>query len=100
MIRLRLLEMPTERRPPALQHRRSPNHRHLRYTLAIYWQTLFAMNASPGFDPTGLLVFEVNEGIITPERPTGIVTALSQQPSIAGVAVSSDAVGRNINASS
>jgi putative ABC transport system permease protein len=64
-------------------------------TLAIYWQTLFAMNASPGFDPTGLLVFEVNEGIITPERSTGIVPALSQQPGIAGVAVSSDAVGRN-----
>ncbi len=69
--------------------------------LAIYWQTLFAMNASPGFDPAGLLVFEVNEGIITPEgSPTRIVTALSQQPGVAGVAVSSDAVGRNINASS
>ena len=70
------------------------------FTLAIYWQTLFAMNASPGFDPTGLLVFEVNEGIIVPEKSNRIVTALSQQPGVAGVAVSSDAVGRNRNASS
>jgi len=67
------------------------------FTLAIYWQTLFAMNASPGFDPAHLLVFELNDGIIVGERSDNFVTALSQQPGIAGVAVSTDAVGRSKN---
>ncbi|MEA3176644.1 MAG: putative transport system permease protein [Gammaproteobacteria bacterium] len=64
-------------------------------TLAIYWQTLFAMNASPGFDPAHLLVFELNEGIVVGEKQKyGLITALSQQPGVAGVAVSNEAVGR------
>jgi putative ABC transport system permease protein len=67
------------------------------FTLAIYWQTLFVMNASPGFDPSHLLVFELNDGIIVGERSDNFVTALSEQPGIAGVTVTTDAVGRSKN---
>jgi len=56
------------------------------------------MNASPGFDPSHLLVFELNDGIIVGERSDNFVTALSQQAGIAGVTVSTDAVGRSKNA--
>jgi putative ABC transport system permease protein len=65
------------------------------FGLAVYWQTRFAQNVSPGFDPDPLLVFEINEGVpigATPES-RGLFAELAQQPEIAGVTLSSDAVG-------
>ena len=65
------------------------------YTLAISWQTRFAMQSSPGFDPAGLLVFDLPNGASTgEEKPRGLMAALSQRPEIADIAVSTDAVGR------
>lgn len=68
------------------------------FTLAVSWQTRFAMGASPGFDPSALLVFELPVGESGEnEKPRGLIAALSQQPGIAGIAVSSDPVGRSKN---
>jgi putative ABC transport system permease protein len=66
------------------------------YTLAISWQARFAMNASPGFDPTSLLVFDLPKGVQTGDaKARGLMTALSQRPEVAGVMESTDAVGRS-----
>ena len=69
------------------------------FGLAVYWQSRYAMSLSPGFDPEPLLVFEINEGIQIGSTPTArsLLEALGQQPAIAGVALSSDAVGRTKN---
>lgn len=67
------------------------------YTMAIFWQTRFAINASPGFDPSPLLVLEFPDAITgsKSEVAPSFMTALSQQPGVAGIAVSTDAVGRS-----
>ncbi len=67
------------------------------FTLGIYLQARFAMNASPGFDPSSLLAFEINEGVMMGESEVSraLITALSQEPAIAGVATAADAVGRS-----
>ncbi|HEY2402828.1 MAG TPA: FtsX-like permease family protein [Steroidobacteraceae bacterium] len=66
------------------------------YTLAISWQAGFAMDASPGFDPTSLLVFDLPKGVQTGDaKARGLMTALSQRPEVAGVMESTDAVGRS-----
>ena len=66
------------------------------FTLAISWQARFAIDASPGFDPAALLVFDVPVGASAQdEKPRGFVAALSQQPEVAGIAISNDAVGRS-----
>jgi putative ABC transport system permease protein len=66
------------------------------FTLAISWQTKFAIDASPGFDPSPLLVFELPEGqtVRLSEKARGLMAALSQQPGVAGIAVSTDPIGR------
>jgi putative ABC transport system permease protein len=66
------------------------------FTLAVAWQTRFAINGTPGFDPAPLLVFEMNEGRKMEEDDTtrGFVAELSQQPAVAGVALAADAIGR------
>lgn len=65
------------------------------YTLAISWQTRFALDVWPGFDMSALLVFDLPKGAATgDEKPRGLVAALSQRPEIADVGVSNDAVGR------
>jgi hypothetical protein len=66
------------------------------FTMAIYWQTRFAIDASPGFDPSPLLVFELPEAqtVRLSEKARGLMTALSQQPGVAGIAVSTDPIGR------
>ena len=66
------------------------------FTLAVAWQTRFAINGSPGFDPAPLLVFEMNEGRKLEEDDTtrGLVAELRQHPAVAGVAIASDAIGR------
>jgi putative ABC transport system permease protein len=69
------------------------------YTLAIFWQTRFAMDASPGFNPAPLLVFEQPDAITgtTSANARNFLSALSQQSSVAGIAMTSDAVGRSRN---
>ena len=69
------------------------------FTLAVAWQTRFAVDASPGFDPAPLLVFEIHEGRMVGEKPTTrpFLAELSQQPAIAGIAMSTDAIGRSRN---
>jgi putative ABC transport system permease protein len=66
------------------------------FTLAISWQARFAIDASPGFDPSALLVFDLPKGAVTgDEKPRGLMAALSQRPEVAGIVVSTDAVGRS-----
>jgi putative ABC transport system permease protein len=65
-------------------------------TLAIFWQTRFAMDASPGFDPAGLLVFDLPVGVSArDDKSRGLMAALAQRPEVAGIAVSNDQVGRS-----
>jgi putative ABC transport system permease protein len=66
------------------------------FTLAIFWQARFAIDASPGFDPSALLVFDLPVGVSAQdEKPRGLMAALSQRPEVAGIAVSNDPVGRS-----
>jgi putative ABC transport system permease protein len=67
------------------------------YTMSIYWQTRFAIGASPGFDPSPLLMLEFPDAITfgKTEHARQFMAALSSQREIAGVAVSNNAVGRN-----
>jgi cell division protein FtsX len=69
------------------------------FTLAVAWQTDFSMHDSPGFDPTPLLIFEMNEGRKLQEDDTtiGLVAEMRNHPAVAGVTMSSDAVGRTRN---
>jgi putative ABC transport system permease protein len=69
------------------------------FALAIYLQTRFAIDASPGFDPQPLLVFEINEGRKLESTPESraLVAELSRHAAIAGVAFSTDAIGRSKN---
>lgn len=63
-------------------------------TLAIAWQTDFAINSSPGFDPSPLLIVDLPDRVKESERARNFIAALTAQRSIAGVANSADAVGR------
>jgi hypothetical protein len=66
------------------------------FTLGVSWQARFAIDASPGFDPSALLVFDLPKGAVTgDEKPRDLTAALSQRPEVAGIVVSSDAVGRS-----
>jgi putative ABC transport system permease protein len=66
------------------------------FTLAIFWQTRFAIDGSPGFDPSSLLVFDLPVGVSAQdEKPRGLMAALSQQAALTGTAISNDAVGRS-----
>jgi putative ABC transport system permease protein len=66
------------------------------FTLAILWQARFAIDGSPGFDPSSLLVFDLPVGVSAQdEKPRGLMAALSQQPELTGTAISNDAVGRS-----
>jgi hypothetical protein len=69
------------------------------FTLAVAWQTRFAIEGSPGFDPAPLLVFEMNEGrkLGADDTTRGFLAELAQQPAVAGVAISADAIGRRQN---
>jgi putative ABC transport system permease protein len=66
------------------------------YALAISAQTLFAMRASPGFDPALLMSFDLPKGAQTGDgKARGLMAALSNRPEIAGVTASTDAAGRS-----
>lgn len=64
-------------------------------TLAVAWQTEFAMRADPGFDPEPMLVIDLPfEALNSGPAARNLLTALSEHPAIAGYAVSEDAIGR------
>lgn len=64
-------------------------------TLAVAWQTDFAMRADPGFDPAPMLVIDLPfEAMNSGPAARNLLTALSAHPAIAGYAVSEDAIGR------
>ena len=63
-------------------------------TIAIAWQTHYAMTSSPGFEPSPLLVVEMPERVRDNAAARGLYTALSAQPGVEGVAISEDPVGR------
>ena len=66
------------------------------FTLAIFWQARFAIDASPGFDPSSLLVIDLPVGVSArDEKPRGLMAALSQRSEVAGIAISNDPVGRS-----
>lgn len=68
------------------------------YTMAIFWQTRFAMDASPGFDPSRLLVFDLPIGQAAHmDTSRELIEALRQQPAVGGVAAAADPVGRARN---
>jgi hypothetical protein len=69
------------------------------FTLTVAWQTRFAIDGSPGFDPAPLLVFEMNEGrkMEEDDNTRGLLAELAHHPAVAGVANSSDAIGRAQN---
>ncbi|TFW29473.1 FtsX-like permease family protein [Duganella callida] len=64
------------------------------FTIAIAWQTEYAMRASPGFDPAPLLVVGLPEPVKFSDRARGLMTALAARPGVAGVAISEDPVGK------
>lgn len=65
-------------------------------TLAVGWQSAYAMRASPGFDAAPLLVIDIPEIVDYDPRPAirQLAAALRAQPAVAGVTIQSDAVGR------
>jgi len=65
------------------------------FTLAVFWQARFAIDGSPGFDPTSLLVFDLPVGVSAQDEKRGLMAALSQRPELTGTAISNDAVGRS-----
>jgi ABC-type antimicrobial peptide transport system permease subunit len=69
------------------------------YTLAVAAQVRFAMGASPGFDSSGILVFELPAGSQVRDNPkaAGLIEALTQDSAVASVAVLNDSIGRSQN---
>lgn len=66
-------------------------------TLAITLQTRHAMNLSPGFDPSRLLVVQlpIGSSALWTDFARAFRTELSQQPAIAGVAVINEPMGEH-----
>ncbi|MHA4868816.1 ABC transporter permease [Duganella sp. PWIR1] len=62
--------------------------------LAMLWQTQFAAGASPGFDPSPLLVVEMQQDINQPAA-RALRDAIAQLPGVAGVADSRSVPGRD-----
>jgi len=62
-------------------------------TVAVGWQTWYASNADPGFDPARMALIRVPES--EDEQVRGLVRALARLPQIEGVTVQSEAVGRD-----
>lgn len=64
-------------------------------TVAVGWQTWYATNADPGFDPSGLTLLHMP--VATDEQVSGFVKAVARVPGIEGSAVSAEAIGRDAN---
>lgn len=69
-------------------------------TLAVAWQTRFATQASPGFDPRPLLVLDLPTTLT--QDPAGLTLrdALARLPGVRGVAGAQDPVGRAFSGAS
>ena len=67
-------------------------------TLAVLWQTRYAMQVEPGFDPKPILVvdlpIQVTETEQARQQARSLAAALSAQSGVAAVAMSMSAVGR------
>jgi hypothetical protein len=66
-------------------------------TLAVGWQTWYGITASPGFDPSGLLVLDLPQQQPDASRQQALAfqRALERLPGVQSVASISDAVGRD-----
>jgi len=62
-------------------------------TLAIAWQTYFASQINPGFDPNSLLVMELPRGLNDPASRS-LRDEMARVPGVSGMAVSQDPVGK------
>ena len=65
--------------------------------MGIALQTSFAVNASPGFDASPLLIVDLPERGKKNEAVRGFMTALGQQPGVHGMVLSEHVVGRSGN---
>jgi cell division protein FtsX len=63
-------------------------------TVAVAWQTDYAMHASPGFDPSPMVIVDLPERVKDSEKARRFFSALQAQPGVAGVAISEDPIGR------
>ncbi|KQV79148.1 hypothetical protein ASD15_21060 [Massilia sp. Root351] len=63
-------------------------------TLAVAWQTRFASNANPGFDPRPLLVLELPSLMWEGDAPRQLHEALLRVPGVQGVTYSPVPAGR------
>jgi cell division protein FtsX len=63
-------------------------------TIAVAWQTDYAIHSSPGFDPSAMVIVDLPEHVKDSEKARRFLSALQAQPGVAGVAVSEDPVGR------
>jgi cell division protein FtsX len=63
-------------------------------TIAVAWQTDYAMHATPGFDPSPMVIVDMPERVKDSEKARRFFSALQAQPGVAGVAVSEDPIGR------
>ena len=63
--------------------------------LAVSWQTYFASHASPGFDPTNLLVLDLPDRAEGKPAATAFIEQLRRLPRVEGVSTISEAVGRD-----
>lgn len=66
-------------------------------TLAIAWQTHFALHAAPGFDAKPILIVDLPEQVKTSAQAQALIAALRREASVAGVSIAADAVGRSKN---
>lgn len=63
-------------------------------TIAVAWQTHYAMHISPGFDPAPFVIVDMPERVRDSEKARRFYSTLAAQPGVAGVAISEDPVGR------
>jgi putative ABC transport system permease protein len=64
-------------------------------TVTVGWQTWYATNAHPGFDPAGLVLLDMP--LAKDEQVQGFVRAVARVPGVEGSAVSAEAIGRDAN---
>ena len=63
-------------------------------TIAVAWQTGYAMRASPGFNPAPFVIVDMPEHLRDSEKARRFYSTLKAQPGVEGVAISEDPVGR------
>lgn len=63
-------------------------------TLTIAWQTHYASQVNPGFDPAPLVIVNLPDNMKNPASRS-LRAAISRLPGVTGVAVSADPIGRS-----